>query len=206
MVSVLKKDAFCLCKAAWNREEKFVHLCGSRYVDRAEDETEIRVCSNQPEVTLLMDGREVGTLKGETVFVFRVGITGEHTITAAAGDARDTMTIRRAAEPDPSCRLEKTGGVANRFDEAGFKTDCFSVRDSFGALMAHPEAGKIVGGLMQKIIAGRGDVAGSANNNANLRKMMAAMSFEALLKKAGDAVPPELAKEINDRLQKIPKC
>ena len=201
----LKKDAFYLYKASWNREEPFVHLCGRRYVNRAEDETEIKVYSNQPEVTLLVDGQSFAIQQGETVFIFRVPITGEHTITAKAGECRDEITIRKAAEPDASYRFAETGSVANWFDEEDFKTDCFSIRDSFGALMAHHEAGKIVGAIMQKMIASRGDVAKSASNNANLQKMMAAMSFEALLKKAGDAIPREMIREINEQLQQIKK-
>lgn len=201
----LKKDAFYLYKAAWNKDEPFVHLCGSRYVNRAEAETEIKVYSNQAEVTLLVDGREFATQTGETVFTFRVPISGEHTITAKAGACCDEMTLRRVAEPDVSYRFAKAGSVANWFDEADFKTDCFSIRDSFGALMAHPEAGKIVGAIMQRMIASRGDVAKSANSNANLQKMMAGMSFEALLKKAGDTVPVEMIKHINEQLQQIKK-
>lgn len=202
----LKKDAFYLYKAAWNRTEPFVHLCGKRYVNRTEARTEIRVYSNQSEVTLLMDGKEIGTKAGDTVFVFEAEISGEHTFTAKSGSCSDTMQIRKVSEPDPAYRFGKTGSVANWFDESDFKTDCFSVRDSFGALMAHPEAGKIVGAVMQKLIASRGDVAKSANSNANLQKMMAAMSFEALLKKGGDTVPPEMVKKINAQLQQIPKC
>ena len=38
----LKKDPFYLYKAYWSKEP-FVHLCGSRYVDRAEDVTETKV-------------------------------------------------------------------------------------------------------------------------------------------------------------------
>ena len=49
------------------------------------------------------------------------------------------------------------------------------------------------------------DIAKSANNNASLQKMMAVMSFEALLKNAGDAVPQELIRNINEQLQKIRK-
>ncbi len=202
----LKKDAFYLYKAVWNKEEPFVHLCGRRYVNRAETETEIRVYSNQPKVTLLVDGREAGSQEGENVFIFRVPISGEHTIIAKAGACRDEITIRRVAEPDASYRFAKSGSVANWFDEADFRTDCFSIRDSFGALMAHPEAGKVVGAVMQKLIASRGDVAKSANSNPNLQKMMAGMSFEALLKKGGDAVPPELVKKVNGQLQQISKC
>ena len=202
----LKKDAFYLYKAAWNKEEPFVHLCGSRYVNRVEEETEIKVYSNCPEVTLLMDGKEIAAQTGSTVFVFRVKLTGEHTITAQAGECSDTMTIRKVETPDASYRFGQAGGVANWFDEADFKTDCFSIRDSFGALMAHPEAGKIVGAIMQKMVASRGDVAKSANQNAGLQKLMAGMSFEALLKRAGDAIPQDAIRRINEQLQQIPKC
>ena len=44
-----------------------------------------------------------------------------------------------------------------------------------------------------------------SDNNASRQKMMAAMCFEALLKKAGDAVPQELIRNINEQLQKIRK-
>lgn len=201
----LKKDAFYLYKAAWNRDDPFVHLCGSRYVNRAEAETEIRVYSNQPSVTLLADGREIESQNGKTVFVFKVPITNEHTITAVAGTCRDTMVIRKVDSPDPDYRLSQSSGVSNWFDEAEFKTDCFSIRDSFGALMANPEAGKIVGAIMAKMRAKRGEVAQSAGNNANLQKMVDAMSFESLLKKGGDAVPAEMVKQINNQLQQIKK-
>lgn len=74
-----------------------------------------------------------------------------------------------------------------------------------GKQIAHPEAGKIVGALMQKMIASRGDVAKSAKNNANLQKMLAGMSFQALLKQAGDAIPQEMVKSLNAKLQAIHK-
>ena len=95
--------------------------------------------------------------------------------------------------------------VTNWFDEANFKTDSFSIRDSFGTLMAHPEAGKIAGSVMKALRAKRGEVAQSASNNANLQNMLAGMSFEAILKKAGDSLPPDGAKQINEKLQQIKK-
>jgi len=201
----LKKDAFYLYKAAWNKEEPFVHLCGSRYVNRAEEETSIKVYSNQSQVTLLVDGQEAASLTGRTVFEFTVRITGEHTITAVSGECSDTITIRKVDQPDASYRFAEAGGITNWFDEDDFRTDCFSIRDSLGVLMAHSEAGKIVGALMAKLVASRGDVAKSASNNANLQKMMAAMSLEAMLKKAGDTVPQEMIKQLNERLQQIRK-
>ena len=59
----IKKDAFYLYKAYWSKEA-FVHTCGSRYVDRAEDITEVKVYSNLPEVALYVDGRLQETKQG----------------------------------------------------------------------------------------------------------------------------------------------
>lgn len=201
----LKKDAFYLYKAEWNKTEPFVHLCGRRYIERPESETEICVYSNQPSVTLFVDDREPITQTGKRKFVFRIPISGQHTITATAGDSIDTMQIHKVDTANAAYTLGRKGAVANWFDEAEFDSSCWSIRDSFGALMAHPEAGPIVGALMEKIIASRGDVAKTANQNPNLQKMLAGMSFQALLKQAGDAVAPEVSRELNARLQKIPK-
>ena len=201
----LKKDAFYLYKAAWSKEP-FVHLCGSRYADRAESETEIKVYSNQPEVTLLVDGKEVAAKIGKTVFTFRIPLTDEHTIEVKAGACADTMTIRKVDTPNASYRFGSSGGVANWFDEEGFDSSCYSIRDTLGALMQNPGTAKVVGALMAKATASRGDVAKSANNNANLQKMLASMSLQALLKQAGEnVVPPEAVKQLNAALQKVKK-
>ena len=57
----LKKDAFYIYKAHWS-EDPFVHICGRRYADRTEEVTEVKVYSNQPEVSLYVDGE----LEGDT--------------------------------------------------------------------------------------------------------------------------------------------
>ncbi len=89
----IKKDAFYLYKAAWSKEP-FVHLCGKRYSDRAEEKTQIKVYSNHESVTLTVDGKEVETKTGSRVFTFEIPLTGEHRIEAVSGDCRDSMTLR----------------------------------------------------------------------------------------------------------------
>lgn len=202
----LRKDAFYLYKAAWNKKEPFVHLCGRRYADRAESETEIKVYSNLPEITLLVDGKTLETKAGKTVFTFKISISGVHTVEVKSGTYFDTMQIRKVEEPKDSYRFGTSGGVANWFDEDGFDSACFSIRDTMGALMQNPATAKIVGAVMAKARASRGDVAKSASNNANLQKMMASMSLQSLLKQAGEnAVPPDAVKQLNAALQKIKK-
>lgn len=201
----MKKDAFYLYKATWNKEEPFVHICGRRYVDRTEQETEVRVYSNQHQVTLMVDGQKVDELEGETVFVFKLPISGRHTVKAVADSCQDEITVCKVDRPNKAYCLGKTGSVSNWFDEAEFKSDHYSIRDSFGVLMAHPQAGKLVGDLMRKIVESRGDVAKTAHKNPNLQKMLAGMSFQVLLKQAGDSVSEATCKELNAALQKIPK-
>ncbi len=199
-----KKDAFYLYKAAWNKREPFIHLCGKRYINRAEETTEVKVYSNQDRVTLFVDGKETESLVGKTIFRFKVKLDGQTKVKVTSGDLSDEMVIVKVAEPDPAYILEGgTGSVANWFDEEGFKSDHFSVRDTLGVLLAHPEAGRIAGSTMKKLVESRGDVAKSAGDNKNLQKMLNAMSFESILQKA--ALPPEETKAINDSLQKIRK-
>lgn len=182
----------------------FVHLCGRRYADRAEEKTEIKVYSNRPEVTLIVDGQEVSTKMGAKVYTFRIPIFGEHTITVKSGNLIDTMTIRKVEKANPDYRM--TGGeVVNWFDADKHDPTCFSIKDTLGTLMQHPKAGAIVGRMMQAARASRGDVASATAGNANLERMMAGMTLQSLLKQAGPAVKPEQIQRLNAALQQIKK-
>ncbi|MBQ7519919.1 MAG: glycoside hydrolase family 2 protein [Clostridia bacterium] len=198
----LRKDAFYLYKAAWSKQP-FVHLCGSRYAERAEAETDIRVYSNQPEVALTVDGKLIGRQSGSRVFTWRIPLTGEHIILATAEGCMDQMKLRRVAEPNKAYMFRKQE-VVNWFDKDEIDPACFSIRDTLGVLQQHPQAGAILAGMMARMRASRGDVAQSASNNANLQRMMAGMTLESLLKQAGN-VPAEAVKSLNAALQKIRK-
>lgn len=135
-----KKDAFYIYKAYLSKDP-FVHLCGSRYVDRTEEETEIKVYSNRPAVTLLVDGNVVETLEAKKVFRFRVPISGEHVIEAKAGACSDTIRIRKVEQPNPDYR--KAGGeVVNWFDRDDeiIREGYYSIKDSMSDVKASPEA------------------------------------------------------------------
>ena len=94
----LKKDAFYIYKAHWS-EDPFVHICGRRYADRTEEVTEVKVYSNQPEVSLYVDGELKETQSGNYIFRFMVPISGEHEITAktenAEGVCSDCITVKK---------------------------------------------------------------------------------------------------------------
>ena len=200
----LRKDAFYLYKAAWNRKDAFVHLCGKRYVNRAEEETEIKVYSNQSSVSLYVDGTLIGTQEGKTVFTFRIPLLGEHLVRAVSGSAEDSMCIRRVPEPDESYIFNKAAAsVTNWFDAEENDPACFSIMDTLGEIRQHPKAGAVIDAMMAKRTAERGDVAEAVKDNPALQRMMARMTLVSLLKQAG--VDEVGMKGLNRILQGIKK-
>ena len=198
-----KKDAFYLYKAAWNKKDAFVHLCGSRYVDRTEDVTEVKVYSNQPAVTLFVDDKEVETKEGRTVFTFSVPITGEHTIEAKAGACTDSISIRKVAEPNDDYVFVKRAPVTNWFDADELDPECFSINDRLADIKANPQAGAIIDQMMAKGASERGDVADAVKDNPALQRMMGRMTLISLLKQSG--ADEESIKQLNRILQGIKK-
>ena len=198
----LKKDAFYLYKAAWNKREPFVHLCGSRYVDRAEDVTEVKAYSNQPEVALYVDGKLLESQAGKTVFRFQVPISGEHTIEAKAGAYSSVMLVRRAAQENPDYIFVKKQDVVNWFDGELDKS-CYSVGDRLADIRRHPEAGAVVDRMMAQGAAARGDVADAVKDNPALQRMMGRMTLLSLLKQSGAG--EEQIKQLNRVLQQYKK-
>ncbi len=104
-----KKDSFYLYKAYWS-DEPFVYIAGRRYVDRPESETTVKVYSNQKEVALLANGKEIARQKGERIFTFRIPLTGEVKLEAVSGSLRDSAVIRRVNKPNPAYKLGKDSG------------------------------------------------------------------------------------------------
>ena len=107
----LKKDSFYLYKAYWS-DEPFVHICGSRYLDRPEAKTTVKVYSNRPRVTLYVNGEAVAEGTGDKIFCFEVSLGAETKLEAVAGDCRDTATLRRVSDPNPAYKLHKTNGTS----------------------------------------------------------------------------------------------
>ncbi len=198
-----RKDAFYLYKAAWN-PEPMVHLCGRRYVDRAEDVTEIKVYSNAEEVSLYVDGTFFGKETAHRVFRFRVPIFAVHTIEARTAGQSDSMEIRRVEEPNPAYVFAGKQAVVNWFDQDEFDPDCYSVSDTLAELRANPEAEAIVNRMMEKGAASRGDVAEAVKDNPGLQRMMGRMTLISLLKQAG-GIEEESIRQLNRVLQKIRK-
>ena len=102
-----KKDSFYVYKAYWS-ETPFVHIAGSRYVDRPEKVTTVKVYTNQPKVALYANGKLVAEKTGNKVFTFQVELNGETQLKAIAGDCTDTAKLRFVSQPNPDYKLQKS--------------------------------------------------------------------------------------------------
>ena len=204
-----KKDAFYIYKAYLSKEP-FVHVCGSRYTDRAEIETEIKVYSNQTSVSIIVDGKKMGTQQGNKIFIFRVPISGEHTITAVSGELTDSISIRRVEKPREDY-IKPGASVTNWFDREDeiVKEGFFSIKDSMGAVKANPEAAavleKLMAPLQAKILEAYGDVAKNVQLPPEMLAMMEKMSVEASIKQMGPLVTTEFVHKLNTALNGIQK-
>lgn len=195
----VKKDAFYLYKAYWS-EEPFVHICGHHYVDRVAKEREIKVYSNQPEVTLYLDGEKIASLEGSKVFCFTVNLTlGSHTLLAKAEDTQDELVLNGVQTYNKSYKmtdLEGKAGIVNWFentDDFHFVSGTYSVNDRIAEILENAEAEKI---LKSYFVPVTGKETIYLAKNFKLAKMIS---------KLGKAFPQELAVRLNDELSKIPK-
>lgn len=205
----IKKDAFYLYKA-YLSDEPFVHLCGRRYADREQDVTEIKVYSNQPTVTLLVDGKTFERKTGDKVFRFDVPLTGEHTVTAVSGDFSDSITVRRVSEPNKAYVKPGTD-VVNWFDRTDEveRPGYFSIKDSMADVKANPAAqavlDEILTPLREKVIASYGDVAKNVQLPPEVQAMMDRMSVEATIKQIGKLATPEFVHKLNHAMNQVKK-
>lgn len=110
----IKKDSFYIYKAYWSKEP-FVHLCGSRYADRPETTTKVKIYSNQKHVSLYANGKLVGEKDGDKVFTFDVPLEGEVQLEAVSGKCRDKCKIRYTDTPNSAYKLKKSSGKSENW-------------------------------------------------------------------------------------------
>lgn len=205
----VKKDSFFLYKAYWSTEP-FVHITGRRYADRPYGKMAVKVYSNQPSVTLYIDGKEFATEEGEKVFVFSdVPLDQEYTfITAEAGESADTVTFHKVNEANPDYVLADAvdmSNVQNWFEEITDTTDApveinpsfYSTKDTIGDILLSEEAGDTFAEAMRaitKMMVKKGSLS-----------MMSEQKAEDLLNNFSIQITPAELNHLNRQLQKIKK-
>ena len=199
-----KKDAYYIYKAWWS-EEKFVHLCGSRYHDRIEPVTEIKAYTNLSEVTLYVDDKAFETKSGSHVFKFSVPISGVHSIKAVAGEYCDEMEIAKVSTPNPAY-FASAEQVRNWFDpprtDEMDKEGFLSINSTLGEIGATEQGAKILEGMMSR--SPKANQAATQQNPA-MQAMVARQPLKKVLQQGGFGLDEQQLRELNKMLNKIPK-
>ncbi len=203
-----KKDSFYAYKA-WLSDEKFVHLCGKRYIDRAEDVTKITVYSNLPEVELFANGKSLGKKSADDhFFYFDVPNEGITELKAIAGEFEDTSVIHKVDEFNPAYRLVEKGAVLNWFDIEA-PEGYFSLNDKLSDIIAVPEGAAFVKGLAAQLMKGmEGMASGEDAFGSAMMQMMGGFTVIRLTSLMGAAnvhFSKEDLLELNAMLNKIKK-
>lgn len=207
-----KKDAFYLYKAYWS-DEPFVHLCGSRYVDRIEQVTEIKAYSNQKKIAVYLDGKLLDEKESEHIFKFNVDISSEHTIKAVSSDDEnlwDEMKIRKVDSPNPAYFADASK-VHNWFEEP---KELENAKDSeylsLDSTMAEIQATEAGAALMEQMMQQmKNNTAGGMGKNVKIPKAMMAIiarqPLRKLLAQGGIDADGREAKELAAALGRIKK-
>ncbi len=207
-----KKDGWYIYKAYMSKDP-FVHLTKKRYVNRENPMTEVKVYSNEPEVTLYVDGKKLETKTGEYVFTWEVPISGRHEIKAVGTEPEicDEMVIQKVDEKDPDYIVEG-GSVHNWFTDGIEKEGFLSIMDTFGDVLKSKEAAAI----LMPVLEGMGSLLGPrdedsgktpeelAEEKQKMAQMMMKFPVETALRMSG-AMKPEEIVELNKMLNKIPR-
>ncbi len=150
-----KKDAFYAYKA-WLSDEKFVHLCSKRYIDRVEDVTKVTVYSNLPEVELFANGVSIGKKTADNhFFYFDVKNEGETKLTAVAGEFKDESVIRKVDTFNEEYRLKEKGAILNWFD-IDAPEGYLSLNDKMSDVLATLQGKMLFMSLAGKLLGGKG--------------------------------------------------
>ncbi len=203
-----KKDAFYAYKA-WLNPEPMVHICGKRYVNRAEDVTRVTVYSNQPAVELFANGVSLGVQRhsGLPFFYFDVPLSGDTGLTAVAGDCRDESFLRQVETFDEAYRLKEAGAVLNWFDITE-KEGFLSLNHKVSDILATDGGRQLFEKLMAKAIPKEGEQVMGFEMNESMLQMLGGFTLLRLTGMLGMMnihLTKEQLLELNRRLNRIPR-
>ena len=205
-----KKDSFYAYKA-WLSDEPFVHICGKRYRDRAEDVTKVTVYSNQPEVELFANGKSLGKQKSDLhFFYFDVPNEGETRLLAVAGECNDESLILKVKKFNEEYRLKEKGAVLNWFDveePEGY----FSLNDKIGDIMATQEGKLLFAEFFEGLTknASHGGMMSEMELTPEMMQMMGGFTvlrMTSLMNVGGLTTTKEQLLALNERLNQIKKA
>ena len=102
----IKKDAFYVYKAFWSKE-KFIHLCGKRFVDRAKDVEDFYIATNVDKIEIYLNDVLISTMDiKEKLTKVKIKLQdGKNELKVVSGDLIDKATFSKVNKPNEDYRL-----------------------------------------------------------------------------------------------------
>ena len=215
----IRKDSFYIYQAYWS-DKPMVHITGRRYAKRAGEQTQIKVYTNEPYVSLFVNRKLVGICAvSDHIAVFSVALDdGFNTVTALAGTQTKPDTIKdcislEKVEKEPEIYTlpevnERAEGVANWFKLAGnldltapmeFPAGRYSIRDTIADIAQNEDAFSL---LQEAIHLSTGM---KFEKDEGMYNMMKNSTLETLFAMAGSSMPEGFPESVNAQLIKIKK-
>ena len=206
----VKKDSFYLYKAHWS-SEKFVHICGKRYIDRAEAVTRVKVYSNAGRIMLYVNDKLIADQTNQNAFEFDIPLEfGENRINACYDQGRlsDSFIIRRTEQPNEAYYspffvrsgvnwfTEDGCAIEVRFPE-GYYSIKDPIRDIIGLAAAQP--------ALRAAAQAMADSWGGKMTADEMLKFLKNRSFESIANNSGKSLDRDPIYRLNQVLITIPK-
>ncbi len=99
-----KKDSFYICKAYWSKEI-FTHIAGKRFANRNGSSTKIVIITNEPELTVKVNGEVKKVFKNTKYCEMRVKLNKDLLIEAKGAKTSDSFTFKKVAKFDENYKL-----------------------------------------------------------------------------------------------------
>lgn len=208
-----KKDSYYIYQAYWTKTP-MVHITGKRYAQRAGETTLVKVYTNQPSVSLYLNGELVEAKAAvDHIATFTVAMKdGFNILVADAGGVKDSTTLEKV-ETEPAIYTlpevnERREGVANWFSSIGdmdlaapmeFPEGMYSVKDTLLEISKSDEAMEIARKAIK--LASNFDVA----PGVGMWDMMKVMTPEGMVDMAGGTMPEGFLESLNAQLIKVKK-
>ena len=155
-----RKDAFYYYKAKWS-EEKFLHICSKRFVNRAKESIEIKVYTNLSDAVLYVDEKEFGSGtndgNGRIVFSDVPLHEGENRIKVDAEGLTDECVFVRVDSEDENYRLPGNNAgqaVKNWFlsEDDVVREGYFSIKDTANDILENPDARAVLEKYLPELV------------------------------------------------------
>ena len=151
-----RKDSFYIYKAYWTTEP-MVHISGRRFTDRAPGERNVIVITNEPSVTLTLNGQVIGTKEAVdhmVIFEDVPLVMGENTLVATTAGAADTIILNGVQEhngvydlPDIMAAVNAGNWFVEQSDE-GELENYYSIDMPGGIVLANEECMRLIRGWL----------------------------------------------------------